>query len=102
MAPKEQGQIEEQKLLVLEDTKVALAKLCKYTRNVRQSQAKYIAITGSVGKTTTKEMFGLVLSGAGKCYWSVGNLNSQIGLPLCVANIDHKKYDSIVLEMGMS
>lgn len=75
--------------MILEDTKLALVKLCEYTRNFRQSQAKYIGITGSVGKTTTKEMLGLVLSGAGKCYSSIGNFNSQIGLPLCMANIDH-------------
>ncbi|MCK5198169.1 MAG: UDP-N-acetylmuramoyl-tripeptide--D-alanyl-D-alanine ligase, partial [Spirochaetales bacterium] len=58
-----------------------------------------IAVTGSNGKSTTKEMIGAILSEDGSTIINEGNLNSETGLPLSVLNIDtHHKYG--VFEMG--
>jgi UDP-N-acetylmuramoyl-tripeptide--D-alanyl-D-alanine ligase len=60
-----------------------------------------IGVTGSAGKTTTKEMIAAVLGKKFRVLRSVGNLNNEFGLPLCLLKVE--KYQSIaVLEMGMS
>lgn len=69
---------------------------------VRQVRPRVIAITGSVGKTTTKEYLKQILSP----YYSVaatpGNLNSQIGIPLSLFNYFKGDEDYWIIEMGMS
>lgn len=62
---------------------------------------KIIGITGSVGKTTTKEMLASVLSQKYRVYKTPGNLNSQSGVPACVLNI-RPDDEFAVLEMGIS
>lgn len=58
-----------------------------------------IGITGSVGKTTTKDMLGQVLSGVGPTVWPLGSFNNEYGLPATVLRADaHTRY--LVLEMG--
>src|SRR5436190_4779044 len=60
-----------------------------------------IGVTGSAGKTTTKEMIAVVLAKKFTVLRSVGNLNNEFGLPLCLLRAE--KYQTIgVLEMGMS
>jgi UDP-N-acetylmuramoyl-tripeptide--D-alanyl-D-alanine ligase len=60
-----------------------------------------IAVTGSAGKTTTKEMIAAVLGKKFRVLRSVGNLNNEFGLPLCLLRVE--RYQNIgVLEMGMS
>lgn len=60
-----------------------------------------IGVTGSVGKTTTKEITAAILSKKYTVLRSVGNLNNEYGLPLCLLRVE--KYQTIgVLEMGMS
>src|SRR5437899_8807568 len=60
-----------------------------------------IGITGSAGKTTTKEMTAVVLGKKFTVLRSVGNLNNEFGLPLCLLRAE--RYQNIgVLEMGMS
>lgn len=60
-----------------------------------------IAVTGSSGKSTTKEMIGAILAEEGSTVINEGNLNSETGLPLSVLNIDeHHKYG--VFEMGIN
>ncbi len=59
-----------------------------------------IGVTGSVGKTSTKDMIGSVLSQKYRTYKNPGNLNSAIGLPLAVLGMD-EDYDYLVLEMAM-
>lgn len=66
-----------------------------------------VGITGSMGKTTGKDLTALVLSGLGRIYASVGNLNNGYGLPLAVLKmVSHgermENFDYAVLEMGMS
>ncbi len=63
--------------------------------------AKLIGVTGSVGKTTTKEFVHCVLSAFGKTLKNEGNRNNEIGLPETLFKLDDS-YDYGVLEMGMS
>ena len=58
-------------------------------------------LTGSNGKTTTKEMAVSVLRLCFRCLWTPGNLNNRIGLPLTLLNLD-AAHERVVLEMGMN
>jgi UDP-N-acetylmuramoyl-tripeptide--D-alanyl-D-alanine ligase len=60
-----------------------------------------VAITGSNGKTTTKEMCAAILSGLGPCLKNRGNLNNQIGLPLTLLERD-AGHRALVVEIGMN
>ncbi|MBS5532484.1 hypothetical protein KH017_16970 [bacterium] len=60
-----------------------------------------VGITGSVGKTTTKEMVALALSAGKKVMCTKGNQNSQIGLPLTLFGLS-PEHEAAVIEMGMS
>ena len=63
-----------------------------------------VGITGSLGKTTTKEVVADVLSSGRQVFKSEGNLNSEIGLPMTVLNGLHgadRHYEIAVLEMAM-
>ncbi len=77
----------------------ALGKIANYLRN--KHKIPLIAITGSVGKTTTKELVALVLSKKYKVLKSIKNNNNHIGLPLTLLNLDDT-YDVIVTELGMN
>lgn len=77
----------------------ALEDLGKYNRS--RTNAKIIGITGSVGKTSTKEMLRLALAKQGKTYATTGNYNNHIGTPISLANMPIDT-DYGVFEMGMS
>ncbi len=62
---------------------------------------KTICLTGSVGKTTTKELIASTLAGYGKIYATQGNYNNHIGVPLTILNAP-TEIDFLVLEMGMN
>jgi len=83
--------------LIVEDSLKALSILAKTW--AKQSQAKIIAITGSNGKTTVKNMIHSILSVSNRCSATQGNLNNEIGVPLtlCAINADDKY---AVIEMG--
>ena len=86
-------------LVRVADSVQALAALA---RDVRRSLAlPVVAVTGSVGKTTTKDMTAELLSGFGPVLKTEGNLNNQYGLPLTLLRLtsDHK---AAVVELGMS
>lgn len=85
--------------LLVPDTRAALLKLAAYYR--RLFDIKVVGITGSVGKTTTKEMTAAVLASTFKVLKNAGNLNNEIGLPMTVFELD-ESYEAAVLEMGMS
>jgi len=81
------------------DPVAALGRLAASHR--RAMSAKLIAVTGSVGKTTTKELLYAILASAFRCRKSAGNFNSTIGLPVELLKI--KPDDEwFVAEMGMS
>ena len=85
--------------ILVEDTLAALTLMAKASRNA--SDAILIGVTGSVGKTSSKEMLRLALSVHGKAYATSGNYNNHIGLPLCLANMPQDT-DYAVIEMGMN
>jgi UDP-N-acetylmuramoyl-tripeptide--D-alanyl-D-alanine ligase len=86
-------------LLLVNDTQAGLEALARAAR--ARFQGKVIALTGSVGKTGTKEMLRLVLSAQGKTSATLGNLNNHIGAPLTLARLAADA-DYAVLELGMN
>lgn len=86
-------------LVKVPDTLEALNKLAMYARN--RFQGKIIGITGSVGKTSTKEMLRLVLEDQSEVFASYGNYNNHIGVPLNLVNMPLDT-EFAILEMGMS
>jgi len=85
--------------IMVEDTRKALLKLASYYRSL--FNIPVVGITGSVGKTTTKEMIAAVLSTAFNTCKTAGNFNNHIGLPLTVLGLS-EKHTAAVIEMGMS
>ena len=85
--------------VIVEDTVAALGRLAAEYRN--HTRAKFVAVTGSVGKTTTKEFIYAVASASFRTYKTQGNYNSVIGLPLTIFGIGPED-EVVVLEMGMS
>lgn len=86
--------------LVVPDTVDALQRIARDYR--RRFDVRVVGITGSNGKTTTKEMTAQVLAAAGKTLLSTkGNMNSQIGLPLMLLELETRSTHA-VLEMGAS
>ena len=83
--------------LRVENTVAALQKIARYWR--RKLDLRVIGITGSVGKSTTKEMASEVLSTRYRTLKSPGNLNNEIGLPLTVLRLS-SGHQRAVLEMG--
>lgn len=80
------------------DVRLALWDILKGQR--RRFNGKVVAVTGSVGKTTTKEVMKAALSAAGPTFATAGNFNSDVGLPMAVFGMEpHQKF--AVLEMGM-
>lgn len=83
--------------ILVKDTLKALGDLARFQR--RRLNIPVIVITGSNGKTTTKEMLACLLGGRAKVLKSEGTKNNQIGLPLTLAGLDDS-YDFAVLEAG--
>ncbi|MDS1004806.1 UDP-N-acetylmuramoyl-tripeptide--D-alanyl-D-alanine ligase [Clostridium sporogenes] len=83
----------------VENTNKALLDLAKYYKS--KLGIKVVAITGSTGKTSTKDLVAAVLSEKYKVFKTEGNFNNEIGLPLMICKLD-KSYDIAVLEMGMN
>jgi len=81
------------------DTHVALAKLANMNR--QRSAAKIIALTGSQGKTTVKDMLGSILNNSADCLTTKANFNNTIGVPLTLLKLE-KQHKYAVIEMGAS
>ncbi len=85
--------------IVVESTRQALLDLAGYYRSL--FDIPVIGITGSVGKTTTKEMTHAVMSSKYNTLKNEGNLNNEIGVPLTLFRLE-KTHEAAVIEMGMS
>ena len=85
--------------LLVEDTLLALQDLARAWR--RELGLPIIGITGTNGKTTTKELLATVLSTKFKIHYTQGNLNNQIGVPLTLLQIS-RAHEMAIVEMGAS
>ena len=85
-------------ILEVEDTILALQKIAEYKRS--KINIPVVAITGSVGKTSTKDMISSVLETKYKVCKTKGNFNNHLGLPLTILSL--KDEEILVLEMGMN
>ena len=83
----------------VEDTVKALGTLAAYYKDF--SDATFVAVTGSVGKTTTKEFISAVASASFKTHKTKGNYNNEIGLPLTLFDLSPDDKVSVI-EMGLS
>ncbi|WP_237566433.1 UDP-N-acetylmuramoyl-tripeptide--D-alanyl-D-alanine ligase [Paenibacillus sp. EZ-K15] len=86
-------------LIFVDDCLKSLQKLAEKYR--KELLVKVIGVTGSNGKTTTKEMINSVLKSKFRVYKTEGNLNSQVGVPLNILRIN-KDAEVAIIEMGMS
>ena len=85
--------------LVVEDTLLAYGAIAREYR--KEADIPVVAITGSVGKTTTKEMISCVLSGKYKIAKTQGNHNNNLGLPITIMEMPADT-EMAVLELGMN
>lgn len=83
--------------LLVTDTLLALQDLARHHRQTFAFPV--VGLTGSNGKTTTKELIAAVLGKNYRVYATVGNLNNHIGVPLTLLSITDQ-YDMVVVEMG--
>ncbi|MCD8180140.1 MAG: UDP-N-acetylmuramoyl-tripeptide--D-alanyl-D-alanine ligase [Firmicutes bacterium] len=96
---KETEPLVDKTIVKVEDTHKALGDIARYYK--AKHNLPTVAVTGSVGKTTTKDMLHGVLSEKYNTLKTPGNFNNDIGLPLTVFNIE-KEHEAAVLEMGMN
>lgn len=85
-------------IILVNDTYQAMVDMAKYIRASRN--VKIVGVTGSVGKTSTKDMIYSVVSTKYKTLKTLGNYNNHIGLPLTM--LRHKDEEVMILEMGMN
>ena len=84
----------------VDDTLEALQTLGEYFR--KKYTKKVVGVTGSVGKTTTREMITCALEAEGKVYHTEKNFNSEIGTPITLSKMNDAASDIAVLELGIS
>jgi UDP-N-acetylmuramoyl-tripeptide--D-alanyl-D-alanine ligase len=100
------SQISDPRLLInVDDTLAALQKLSR--KVVKKWRGQLVAVTGSAGKTTTKDLIAAVLAEAGQVTKTQGNFNNAIGLPLSILKMESNgahadDFDFGVFEMGMN
>ncbi len=85
-------------IILVKDSIIALKNIAEYIRN--NSNAKFIGVTGSVGKTSTRDMIYSVLNSEFKTLKTEGNFNNNIGLPLTIMRLADE--EAAVIEMGMN
>ncbi len=84
--------------IIVEDTHEFLYEIAK--KIIEKSSAKIIALTGSAGKTTTKEFLAKIMEGFYKTYKTPGNFNSEIGVPLGIIEAFEENTEMAVFELG--
>ena len=85
-------------IILVDDTISCLQKLAKYKRSLYNIPV--VAITGSVGKTSVKDIIYSVVSSKYKTLCTKGNMNNHIGVPLTILGL--KDHEALILEMGMN
>lgn len=87
-------------MIQVRDTILAIGQMASYKKKCYQGKLKVIGITGSVGKTSTKDMIASVASQKYKTLKTEGNNNNNIGLPLTILRLQEEEV--AVIEMGMN
>ena len=87
-------------IIQVNDTIEAIGKIAKFKRNLYKDKLKVIGVTGSVGKTSTKDIIANVLSEKYKTLKTQGNKNNFIGLPFTILELEDEEV--AVIEMGMN
>ena len=85
-------------IVLVDDTIKAIQKLAKYKRSLYN--IPFIGITGSVGKTSVKDMVYHVVSSQYKTLCTKGNMNNHIGVPLTILGL--RDHEALIVEMGMN
>lgn len=83
--------------VIVKDTRLAFGELAAWVRS--QVPARVVALTGSSGKTSVKEMTAAILSQCGKTLYTAGNLNNDIGVPMTLLRLTRDD-DFAVIELG--
>ena len=86
-------------VILVKDSVRAIRDIAEYVKS--QVEIKTVAVTGSVGKTTTKEFISAVLDRKYNLYKTEGNFNSTIGMPMSMLELN-QHHNAAVFEMGMS
>ena len=87
-------------IIQVEDTIIALGQIATFKRELYKDKIKVIGVTGSVGKTSTKDVIANVVSQKYKTLKTEGNNNNNIGLPFTILRL--KDEEVLVIEMGMN
>ena len=87
-------------IIQVDDTKLALIQMATLKREMYGDKLIVVGVTGSVGKTSTKDIIANVLSQKYKTLKTEGNNNNDIGLPLTILKL--KDHEAAVIEMGMN
>ena len=95
---KDKEKFKNKTIIKVKNTLEALYEIAKFKRNLYNIPV--IAITGSVGKTSTKDIVANVVSKKYKTLKTIGNNNNNIGLPFTILRL--KDHEAMVLEMGMN
>jgi UDP-N-acetylmuramoyl-tripeptide--D-alanyl-D-alanine ligase len=82
---------------VVKDTRLAFGELAAWVR--QQVPTRIVALTGSSGKTSVKEMAAAILSQCGNTLYTAGNLNNDIGVPMTLLRLTHE-HEYAVIELG--
>ena len=93
-------QYKDKNIIIVEDTIKALADIATYKRELYGKDFPVVGVTGSVGKTSTKDIISNVVSQKYKTLKTQGNNNNEIGLPFTIFNL--KDHEAAVIEMGMN
>lgn len=93
-------QYQNKNIILVEDTIQALADIATYKRNLYGNDFPVVGVTGSVGKTSTKDIIASVISQKYNTLKTQGNNNNDIGLPFTIFNL--KEHEAAVIEMGMN
>lgn len=83
--------------IIVKDTRLALGQLAAWVR--QQVPARVVALTGSSGKTSVKEMVAAILRQCGNVLYTAGNFNNDIGVPLTLLRLTDE-HDFAVIELG--
>ena len=86
--------------LVVADPLAAFQRIAREHR--REFHGVIVGVTGSAGKTSTKDMLSVLLGGAPRAYSTEGNLNNHIGVPLTLTKLDPAVHDTAIIEAGIN